>query len=147
VNVLDAEAELRHMLDAADLNLHRLPPARTWAVFTAFLRRDVADADDAASFQCGIRENEGGGLRYYLHFLRRFTMYDPRDGVPYRGLVLEMSFGLEAVAIIGERTVWNHDPAAVDEFAERVESLPEFQSAAEVLPVQSALWAGALHRA
>lgn len=146
MNVVDAEAELLRMLEAAGLDAERLRPAAAWAVFTDFLRLDVADADDAASFQCGIRENEGGGLRYYFHYLRRFTMREPDDGVPYRGVVLELGFGLEAVDVIGERTIWNHHPAPVDVFAQRVESLPEFQSAADVVPIQTALWAGAIDR-
>jgi len=144
VNVFDAEAELHRLLEAAGLDADHLRPAPAWAVFTDFLRLGVADAADAASFQCGLRENEGGGLRYYFHYLRRFAMREPEDGVPYRGIVLEMGFGLEAVDVIGERTVWNHHPASVDAFAQRVASLPEFQSAADVVPIQTAVWAGAI---
>lgn len=128
-----AEPALLRELAAARLSPTSLDPWEAWKVFKAHLRTPVAGVNDAASFQCG-RFDDDGGEAFYVTFVRQFSHYEGEGDEPVRRVVLEFRYPLGQVRPELTADVWTHDFPTLEEFASIVEGLPQFQSAMSSLP-------------
>ncbi|MGE0439018.1 MAG: hypothetical protein AB7I13_01225 [Vicinamibacterales bacterium] len=127
---IDSRGELLVGLRAASLNEERLDFWRAWKVFKAFLRREVSDVYDAASFQL-LAEDDRDNTPGSVVLVRQFSERDP-DGedIPAGRLVVEFYFEPAALKPWAEAECWTIDYPTLEDWAATVEALPAFQAVA-----------------
>jgi len=132
-----AEPELVRLLTAAGLSATALNPWEAWKVFKTYLKTEVPGVYDAAAFQAGPSEDDGGGQSFYAHFVRQFSRWEGNTDAPVRRVVIELRFPLSSIQPSVPAEAWTHDFATLEEFASVVEGLAPFQEAMNATPAST----------
>jgi hypothetical protein len=129
-----AERELHRRLEGVGLSPDALDPWEAWKTFKAYLRTVAEGVYDAAAFQCGQFEDDGGGESFYCLLVRQFSQREGQADAPVRRVVLELRYDVGQVNPGGPAEVWTHDFPSLEEFGTVVEGLPQFQGAMNARP-------------
>jgi len=141
----EAGADLRRLLEEAQLNPERLDPWLAWKVFKASLHHEVEDVYDAASFQGGMLREDEDPPASYGYFVRQFSDWEPGEqwdedtDEPISRVVVE--FRYPADARLGSAVeIWTHDYKTLEEFASVVEAQPQFQAMVSLTPLDTSVY-------
>ena len=135
----ETEGALLQLLEEARLAPDALDPWEGWRVFKVFCAREVEDVYDAASFQAGCFEVEGGGEHPFAHFIRQFSERQDGQDVGVRRVVMALEYSGSGTNEI-DAEVWTHDFHSFEEFASVVEGLPQFQALVAQRPLRTEVY-------
>lgn len=134
MNPAQAEIDLVNRLTGNRLSVDALDPWEAWKVFKAYLKAEVEGVYDAAAFQCGPVDDDGGGRAFCVSFVRQFSVWEEDTDVGVRRVVLELRYPLGAIRPELEGEVWTHDFPTLEEFCSVVEAMPQLQAAMSNAP-------------
>jgi hypothetical protein len=140
MRVIECGTTLSRMLADAKLVPDRLDPWQAWKVFKAFMQLPVECEGDAASFQCSYDQDEAGGERFFVEFIRQCSATEDGGDTPVIGVGIELTFAPERILATDDHQIWSYDYESLAAFAAHVESLPEFQAAMNEPPLASDVW-------
>lgn len=130
MKVDDAEARLLEILNSCSFELGSPDPNTAWVAFQKFVLEPVECEDDGILFQIGCYDFTGEALCYF-DFVRQFVITD-EDGEYEHMEQIHIQFTCKPTPELMnlEATLWAYDFQSLDEYFEKVQSLPEFQAGA-----------------
>jgi hypothetical protein len=127
VNVNEAETRLNEILKTYGFNVANPSPSIAWAAFKNFAAEPVECQDDGILFQVGCYDFSGKNLCYF-EFVRQFSISDEENGYDHMEQ-LHLQFKCDPTSELMDlkTNLWAYDFKSLDEYFDKVESLPEFQ--------------------
>lgn len=144
MQVHEAEARLKQLLNAAGGDARRPNPLDAWRVFKQFAAEPVDCAEDGLLFQCGVYDFSGA-KRFHFDLVRQFTVADEHGDYDHmEQLHCEFTCAPTPALRKCKAGVWREEfDDDTDQFFAAVENMPEFQAGTQA---QAADWSLSIWR-